>query len=295
MAVLVEGISVIARRDAINTKFVGGWKEFLNCIPNATLCADENLARVGFMTPQDVETFVRRLERGGLTFLNKGRAIDIAVVEQMRGPTTSVEWLEFARISLEGTENKVAACWLFEEPRCGAGIAVPAEGIKIALPDDWSYEKSLSATLKEYSFEEMREKLKFLRREGNIEIYLDLLTGKEVSVGRPNFTQDIQRKQSLKEIHSSTQSPMPWTLDKKESKSHMQAMPGVGMENSDRLNDLFRNQRIRLKRGGLFKHAATPKSPSFDLDRIEGMLLGIAIGDALGRPTEGMLPSRRSS
>ena len=33
----------------------------------------------------------------------------------------------------------------------------------------------------------------------------------------------------------------------------------------------------------------------FDFERVEGMLLGIAIGDALGRPTEGMLPSRRRS
>lgn len=294
MAVLVEGISVIVRRDAINARFIGGWKEFLNCIPNTTLCADENLARVGFMTPQDVETFVRDLERGGLTFLHKGRAIDLAVVEQLRGPTTPVEWLEFARISLEGTENRVAACWLFEEPRFGAGIAMPAEGIMIALPDDWSYEKSLSATLKEYSFEEMREKLKFLRRDGNIDIYLDLSTGKEVSVGRPNFTQDTQREQSLK-IHSSAQSLTPWTLDKKESKSYIKAMPGVGMENSDRLNELFRKQRIRLNRGNLFNHVSTPKPPDFDFKRVEGMLLGIAIGDALGRPTEGMLPSRRRS
>ena len=72
MAVLVEAISVIVRRDAIDRRFSGGWREFLNAVPNNTFCADEDLARVGFMTPQDVEAFVRRLDCGGLTFVRKG-------------------------------------------------------------------------------------------------------------------------------------------------------------------------------------------------------------------------------
>lgn len=184
MAVLVEAISVIVRRDAVRARFAGGWREFLTCVPNITLCVDENLARVGFMSPPDIEAFVRRLERGGLTFLRDGQAVDIAVVDQMRGPTMSTDWLEFAHISLGGTKNKVAACWLFEEPRRGAGIHMPTKDMTIATPDGWAYEDSLSANFKFVENEEMQENLKFLRHEESTDVYLDHSTGKEVYVHR---------------------------------------------------------------------------------------------------------------
>jgi hypothetical protein len=46
-------------------------------VPNATLCTDEKLARIGFMDPKAVERFVSHLS-GGLEFLLKGKCVDIA-------------------------------------------------------------------------------------------------------------------------------------------------------------------------------------------------------------------------
>jgi ADP-ribosyl-[dinitrogen reductase] hydrolase len=63
--------------------------------------------------------------------------------------------------------------------------------------------------------------------------------------------------------------------------------------NADKLNELFHSKRLRLNRGGLSYHVKAPKSQDFDFGRVEGMLLGIAVGDALGITTEGMLPARR--
>lgn len=185
MAVLIEGISVIVRRDAVAERLSGGWRQFLAIVPNSTLCFDEDLARVGFMSPQDVEEFVRRLEKGGLTFVRDGQAADIAVVDQMRGSTMPTEWLEFARLSLGGTENKVAACWLFEGLRIAAGIRMPAKAMTLATPDGWTYKDSLSANFKFVENEERQEKLKFLRHENGTDVYLDRSTGKEAYVGRP--------------------------------------------------------------------------------------------------------------
>lgn len=54
MAVLIEAISVVVRKDAIEKRFPGGWDSFLDEIPNNTLCTDGELVRVGFMSPQDV-------------------------------------------------------------------------------------------------------------------------------------------------------------------------------------------------------------------------------------------------
>jgi hypothetical protein len=58
MAVLIEGLSVIIGEESIVSKNPGGWDQFRKDIPNQTLCADEELARVGFMLPHDVQCYV---------------------------------------------------------------------------------------------------------------------------------------------------------------------------------------------------------------------------------------------
>lgn len=57
------------------------------------------------------------------------------------------------------------------------------------------------------------------------------------------------------------------------------------------LHVLIEQGRLKLRVGHIFKNDPDPITP--DWDRIEGMMTGLAIGDALGNPTEGMLPSRR--
>lgn len=196
MAVLVEAISVVVRRDAIDDRYSGGWREFLNCIPNCTFCADEELARVGFMSPSDVESFVKHLESCGLTFLRNGLCVDIAIVDQRLGPTMPVEWLEFAQLSLSSTGNKVAVCWLFEGPKIAAGIHMPSLSMTIATPNGWTYENSLSANSKFITAEEEQEKLKFLRHDNDMDVYLDLSTGKEVYLGRSNHYDAVYKRGS---------------------------------------------------------------------------------------------------
>ncbi len=63
--------------------------------------------------------------------------------------------------------------------------------------------------------------------------------------------------------------------------------------NDDLLAWLFQEQRIRLNRGPIFDCNPGPVDAS-DRDRVEGMLLGLAIGDALGYTTEAMRPEERT-
>lgn len=63
--------------------------------------------------------------------------------------------------------------------------------------------------------------------------------------------------------------------------------------NKEALDTLFQEKRIDVGRGTLFDTPPSPKPSGFDWDRVEGMMLGLAIGDSLGRGTEGWLPDHR--
>lgn len=51
MAVLVEAISVIVRRDALDARYPGGSDRYVADCPNATTCADAHFVRVRWCYP----------------------------------------------------------------------------------------------------------------------------------------------------------------------------------------------------------------------------------------------------
>ena len=93
MPVLIEAITVVVRRDAVDAKLTGGWAALRELIPNQTFCTDGTLARVAFLDPNAVRQFVEELEAGGLTFAPDGEAVDLAVVDQFHGFTLPCPWL----------------------------------------------------------------------------------------------------------------------------------------------------------------------------------------------------------
>jgi hypothetical protein len=172
MAVLVEAISVIVRVHAIDDRYPGGWLAFEKDVPNQTLCCDNELARVGFMNPENCRSFVDKLERVGIIHLKDGNSQDILVADQMQGPTTPCDWAEFGRIDIE-------------PGRPVSAIQLKASASKkIFYPDGWSYEKSLSGSFGFVPARAQDKSLKFLRHENGLDIYLNVLTGKEVFIGR---------------------------------------------------------------------------------------------------------------
>lgn len=172
MAVLIEGISVVVRLDRLEPVMPGGFEQFAEMAPNRTLCADTEIARVGFMTPDDVRAFCEQLSTLGLVFAAEDPDGDFAVVDQQQGPTTVAPWLEFGRITLSGSEQQVAACRL-------RGSAIDT----LATPESWAYEGSLSQRFGFVSTGN-EERLRFLRRENGVDVYLDRWTGEEAFVAR---------------------------------------------------------------------------------------------------------------
>lgn len=174
MAVLVEGISVVVRVAAILEKLPGGWPAFRDSVPNSTLCCDNELARVGFMSPTDVKMFVAVLEDFGLVYLQEGSAQDLVIVDQRRGFAASCTWADFGRVNLGGNpDQRVAACRLNTSHQQ-----------MVFTPNGWTYEDSLSARHLFVDNRWVPEFMDFLRHESGLDVYRDLRTGKEVFVGR---------------------------------------------------------------------------------------------------------------
>lgn len=141
MAVLVEALSVVVRRDAIDNKMDGGWERFKLLIPNSTFCHDDEVARVGFLDPDHVGDFIDELNECGLTYIGENGPEDLIVCDQQTGPVTECEWIEFARLKFKG--GKIGAAWLWEGPRMGYGIHMHQD-MKVVMPPGWEFKGSLS-------------------------------------------------------------------------------------------------------------------------------------------------------
>ena len=95
MSVVCDVISVIVRISTLEEKYPGGLEAYGRAAPAPTFCSDEHLTRVGFVSREEVGTFVEGLQEKGLIFIDGGECVDIAVVDQFAGATAPVPWLEF--------------------------------------------------------------------------------------------------------------------------------------------------------------------------------------------------------
>ena len=171
MAVLIEAISVVIRADELLINFPAGWDTFKSIVRNQTLCADNEIIRVGFMTPQDVESFVIKLQKFGLEFMRDGEAIDIVVVDQMHGITSKCTWLEFGHVNMGGSRQRMATCRLV-----GSLLS------QVVTPPNWKFEGSLSQTSSFVPTEHIEKSMKYLRHENGLDVYLNQITNQEMYI-----------------------------------------------------------------------------------------------------------------
>ena len=116
MTVLCDAHSIIIRRDSIDQYFEGGWKKFLETIPNNTFCTDGELARVGFLETTSAKEYVAQLESGGLQFLPKiksfglfGEALrrpNFVVINKYTALTFPFNWVKKKIFSLFGKSQR---------------------------------------------------------------------------------------------------------------------------------------------------------------------------------------------
>lgn len=173
MAVLVEGISVIIRAQAVLTKYRGGWQAFQQAVPNKTMCADNELVRVGFMSPVDVGRYVQQLERAGLAPFVNGQSPDFAVADQREGFTAPCAWAEYGHINYQNNPQQRVACCRLKG----------SQNSQIVFPPGWTYAGSLTATATFVPTGQADRAMQYLRTENGVEVFLDPATGKEQFVG----------------------------------------------------------------------------------------------------------------
>lgn len=136
MAVLIEGVSVLVRVQTLADRHTGGWERFVAEVPNKTLCADAELARVGFLMPNEAHDYCLHLEQRGLTALDSaGASLDIAVVDQLHGLLADCPWLELGVVSS------------VECPPVRAARLKGSAEERVATPPGWTWAGSLSAQL----------------------------------------------------------------------------------------------------------------------------------------------------
>ncbi len=157
---------MIVASSRIDAHYPGGIDQYERDCPNLTFCADGYIARVGFMSPEDVSRFVDGLVAKGLTFHDGQQFVDIAVVDQNEGPMAPCPWLEFGvyqggliYATLRGTDPN-----------------------PIVAPPGWNPKQS--AELHFVANDEISVRLVPLARDGSVDILLDTKRGNEVHIER---------------------------------------------------------------------------------------------------------------
>ncbi len=98
MAIYCEAISVVVRKSTIVEKLHMKPHQLRARFPGGSYWEDENIVRFGFMAPQDAGLWIETLEDLGLTFVHESPtetiAIDIVVVDQLKGSTCICPWIQ---------------------------------------------------------------------------------------------------------------------------------------------------------------------------------------------------------
>jgi tetratricopeptide (TPR) repeat protein len=162
MAIVIEAFTVVVRNEAVQGRYPGGEETFQANVPNATFCTDGVLSRVGFMVDQDAAEYLNELGSLGLKVRDGSDAVICDAMEGLTRP--SCGWLQVGRY------QKACIAWL-------KGERVET----IVGPHGWNPDEQ---TLTYATKEEARHRLRFLRNEGNVQVFWDTVSGKEVYVGR---------------------------------------------------------------------------------------------------------------
>ena len=146
MSILIEGLTVVIRKAALNQRFDGGAKKFEVVMAEETHCSDADLFCIHLSSPEEVGGLIGWCEDQNLTFMREGKCVDIVVIDQRTGVAADCDWIECTQVSLDHlvADKKITIAWLFESSRMGVGSHMSELSQDIYTPDGWQFDGSLS-------------------------------------------------------------------------------------------------------------------------------------------------------
>jgi hypothetical protein len=177
MAVLLESWGVIARRPVVERTLPGGVAGWMALAPNRMACADANLCLAVFMVHEDAAAFLLTLDGAGIVGERDGIYRDAALVGPPSGPWRhQCSWLRIGR------HAGVTAAWL-----------EGSDPDPLVVPLRWQPNRVVNL-----SAADAARRLKFVRREGDVEVYVDTETGEAMYRGRTTppdpLAPDLERR-----------------------------------------------------------------------------------------------------
>jgi len=176
MPVLIETLSVVIKRKAIKEKYPGGLSAFEVNAPFSGpvdfFCADDDLAKVGFMTPADVGWFCDRMAEYGIGSPEKPTDL-VVVAACTEAPTRPCDWIEIIRYQLDE----------------GVVLAARLKGSNddtLVVPEGWAYETSATKNTRFTLNEDFAASLVYVGpAAGGLDAYREKATGELRYIGRP--------------------------------------------------------------------------------------------------------------
>ena len=172
MPVLIEALSVVIRVDRIQAKVPTNSPVAGQMASHPSFCADGELLRLAFMQPQHVADFVADLESLGLRHVIEDadgrRAEDLAVVDQLTGPTVEAPWLEYRHVDLVPDGSQPVATVRLKD----------GKETRTVFPDGWRFQGSMSQQARFVPGDQADEHVEYLRTENGLDVYRDRKTGR---------------------------------------------------------------------------------------------------------------------
>jgi len=203
MAIIAEAISVIVKDDSIQEKYNGGLKRFYNDIPNKTHCSDGKIHRIGFMNPDDTQSYVRLLELNGLKFISNDEFIDIAVVDMIHGSTKKCIWLGFERNKFfsgqhqyKKSEEEFSIVWLLENIEDYGKPVGSNRELQIITPPNWTPDRAIYGS-DFIPIEKYNSRLIELENEDGVSKLWDAKSGDMVFIAKKSDRNGIYKCKSI--------------------------------------------------------------------------------------------------
>ena len=111
MAVLIEGVCLLLRCEAVAKLYPGGVSALAEACTAEAVCADDDLMALTFDDSDAAEDYLAELEQYGFRHLYNDMAVDAVLADPHLGPVSPCGWAEYGQAEVDSDPSKrVALC-----------------------------------------------------------------------------------------------------------------------------------------------------------------------------------------